>query len=185
MNIGYLASSIIAGIFLISLVALNLRVTRSSGEQTLYNMAKIQADLAVELATHDLRATGYGVLGTFPIQEADSNHIRFLVHFEGDEDPTEIEWKFDTEGTTSHANPSIRPLYRIVDGDQMAIGSGITQFDMEYIDANRQVIEPDPATISQIRQVRLELTAESTEGYGDGRYGRSLRTTEITLLNLH
>lgn len=189
MNIGYLASTIIAGIMLISLVTLNLRVSQNSGEQTLYQAAKTQADMLSDYFTHDLRSMGYRIAGQSPILEADENRIRYLVHFEGDENPTEISWTFAPDSTTSYSNPDIRPLYRSQNGDEMQVGVGVTRFDLEYLDQNRDVLDPatfsDPAQIERIRQIRLNLVVESTQGYGPDRYGRSFWTGEIRPHNLH
>ena len=184
MNIGYVASTMIAGIILLSLVTLNLRVSQNSGEQTLYNMAKIQADMIAEYVENDLRSIGYGIQGT-PIVEADSNSIRFLVHFEGDEDPTEISWTFLADSTSTYQNPAIRPLNRTENSDVHNIGVGVTRFRLVYLDQNREVLNPLSMDISQIRQIRISLITESTQGYGEDRFGRASWTAEITPYNLH
>ncbi|MEX0681377.1 MAG: hypothetical protein WD097_08350 [Balneolales bacterium] len=170
---------------MISLVALNLRVSRNSGEQTLYNMAKIRIETVSEFFSYDMRYMGYGVQSTFPILEADSNSIRFLVHYDGDENPTEIQWTFDTDASTSYSNPSVRPLLRTVDGVEDEVGVGITQFQLVYLDENRDVLDPGAFALSEIRQIRLNLVAESVQGYGEDRFGRSTWTSEITPFSLN
>ncbi len=185
MNIGYVASTIIAGIIMISVVALNMRISQNSGEQTLYSMANTNANMLAEFFRHDLRSMGYGIEGGSPVLEAGSNHIRFQVHFEGQAEPTEITWSFEPDSSTSYRNPAIRPLYRIVNGEVDQVGVGITGFGLEYLDSNRNILDPATAPLTEIRQIRLNLVVESTEGYGDGRYGRSTWTGEITPYNLN
>ncbi|MDG5768203.1 hypothetical protein QA596_12120 [Balneolales bacterium ANBcel1] len=184
MNLGYIISSIISGLIMLSLLALNHHVSRTGGEQTMYRMADIRAELVLELIAEDFRAMGYRVESA-PVVAADSHQIRFRAHFEGDEDPTEIRWQFDQGAMVSPDNPSISPLYRIVDGNQQMVSAGVTRFRLEYLDEHRQTFEPDPATYDEIRQIRLELVTESAEGYDNRHFGRSSRTTEITPLHLH
>lgn len=184
MNIGYVVSSIIAGIIMVSLVTLNMRVSRNSGEQTLYGMANTHAGMVAEYFREDMRSMGYGIQGNDVIQEADSSQIRFLVHFEDREEPTEIGWSFAADAATSYENSDIHPLYRTVDGASEPVGTGVTRFELVYLDKNRQVLDSQNPPLTEIRQIRLNLVVESTEGYGGGQYGRSTWAGEVTPYNL-
>ena len=185
MNPGYVISVSIAGVILLMVAVLNHRVSRSSGEQTLYTMVQSQSDLVSEFISHDLRQMGYGVDGTFPITSADSLHIRYLVHFDGDEDPTEIEWKFDPDPVPAKGNPELRPIYRIVDGDELHISTAITSFRLTYLDGQRQPIATEIQGLSGIRQIRIEFVTESRETYSGGRFMTSTWTGEVTPFNLN
>lgn len=196
MNLGYVISTIIASLILLSLVGLNSRIMRSSGEQTLYTMAKIDSDMVIDYMKEDMRSMGYGIDGT-AITIAEPNRIRFLVHFEGNADPTAIDWWFDEDASASGSNPNFRPLYRrqtaesvsatydpATDPDAFAVGNGIVDVRFEYLDAQRQVIS-DPGTQPEnIRQIRMQLIAESGESYDPDRFERSTWEGEITPFNL-
>ena len=184
MNLGYVISTIIASLVLLSLVALNSRIMRGSGEQTLYTMAKIQSDMAVDYIKDDMRSMGYRI-GTNPITLADSNRIRFLVHFENRMDTTSIEWYFDDETVISGRNPNVRPLYRIENNvDTVSIGRGVVDFTLEYLDAERLVITNPETQLENIRQIRLNMIVESLESYDLDRFERSTWRGEITPFNL-
>ncbi|MBP3191904.1 hypothetical protein [Natronogracilivirga saccharolytica] len=185
MNPGYIISTIIAGLVLLSLIALNARIMQSGGEQTLYNMTKIQTDLASDLIAHDFRSMGYGIQDSFAVTAADTNRIRFLTHFEGDENPTEIEWYFDQSEDSPYENPDIRPLRRLVNGDEEVVIQGVTRFHLEFYDSQRQPVDPQAGPMSDIRQIRVELFTESRERFSNNRFERSTWTGELTPFNLN
>ena len=204
MNLGYVISTFIASLVLLSLVALNSRIVRGSGEQTLYTMAKIQSDMVVDYLKDDMRSMGYRVDGN-AIVYADINCVRFLVRFEGDESPTAIDWWFHTGADAIGQNDNIRPLYRrqvsydpgddpdvtvgcdfASDPDAVSIATGIVEFQLEYLDANRQVIPNPQSQLDNIRQIRLSLVVENLESYDSrNQYVRSTWRGEITPFNLN
>jgi hypothetical protein len=201
MNLGYVISTIIASLVLLSLIALNSRIIRGSGEQTLYTMAKIESDLIVDYVKDDMRSMGYGVDST-AITIADPNRIQFLVHFEGAPDRRVIDWFFDDLEEPSGRNPNTRPLYRRdvpgaadpgFDPDEFTvetIGSGVVQFQLAYLNSRREVIgtpgDPVPdAQLGEICQIRLELIVESLDSYDLNRFERSIWSGEITPFNLN
>jgi len=157
MNLGYVISTIIASLILLSLVALNSRIIRGSGEQTLYTMAKIQSDMIVGYIQDDMRSMGYQI-DNAAITLADSNRIRFLVHFEGNAEASAIDWWFDTDAAATGRNPNVRPLYRRIsahdadpnfdpatDTNTEEIGTGVVAFRLQYLNSQREVIA-DPET---------------------------------------
>lgn len=182
MNITYVASTMIAGLIMISLVMLNVRIARNSGEQTLYNMAKIQTEMVAEYVAMDFRTMGYGISGP-AILVADTARIRFRVHYEGDPDPTVIEWYFAVDSTLAYPNPDIRPLYRSDASGTVQVGTGITRFTLNYLDVERNLLNPAILDFSQVHQIRLELMAESTEGFGD-IFPRAFWSGEFTPVNI-
>ena len=198
MNLGYVISTIIAGMVLLSLLALNSRIMRGSGEQTLYTMAKIQSDMVLDYMKDDMRNMGYQITGT-PIVHADQNRIRFLVRFEGNEDITAIDWWFHSGAASSGRNPNVRPLYRRMsihdpaedlnydpsnDAFSEPVGSGVVDFTLEYLDAQREVIENPETQLNNIRQIRLSMIVESLDSYDLNRFERSTWQGEITPYNL-
>jgi len=184
MNLGYVISTIIASLVLLSLVALNSRIVRGSGEQTLYTMAKIQSDMIVDYVKDDMRSMGYRI-GANPITLADSNRIRFLVHFENRMDTTSIEWYFDDDTAISGRNPNVRPLFRIEnDVDEISIGSGVVEFRLVYLNAARDTLPAPVANTGEIRQIWLEIITESLDSYDANRFERSTWSGVITPFNL-
>ncbi len=198
MNLGYVISTIIASLILLSLVGLNSRIMRSSGEQTLYTMAKIQSDMIVDYLQDDVRSMGYGI-NNVAITLADSNRIRFLVHFEGAAEASAIDWWFDTDAPATGRNPDVRPLYRrfsahgadpnydpATDANTVSVGVGVVEFRLEYLDADREIIEIENVNsqLGNIRQIRLNLITESLESYEGRRFNRSTWRGEFTPFNL-
>jgi len=204
MNLGYVISTIIASLVLLSLVALNSRIVRGSGEQTLYTMAKIQSDMVVDYVKDDMRSMGYRVDGN-AIVYADANCIRFLVRFEGDESPTAIDWWFNSGADPIGQNDNIRPLYRrqvtydsgddpdvtvgcdfASDPDAVSIATGIVEFEFVYLDDQRQPVTDPQNQLDNIRQIQLSMIVENMESYGNrNQYVRSTWRGEITPFNLN
>ncbi len=198
MNLGYIISTIIASLILLSLVGLNSRIMRSSGEQTLYTMAKIHSDMVVDYLQDDMRSMGYQI-NTAAITLADSNRIRFLVRFEGNAEATAIDWWFDADAAATGRNPNVRPLYRRIsahdadpnydpatDPGTDAVGTGVVEFRLEYLDADREIIaiEDVNAQLDNVRQIRLNLITESLDSYEANRFNRSTWSGEFTPFNL-
>ena len=200
MNLGYVISSIIAALLLLSLVALNSRIVQGSGEQTLYAMAKIESDMIVDLLKEDMRAMGYRV-DDAPIITADENRIRFLVRFEGNVNETVIDWWFNPPNAQSFGrNPNVRPLYRRVSlydeatddpnydpaavQEAELIASGVAQFRLEYLDGQRVEIANPETLLDNIRQIRLDLIVESLDSYDISRFERATWVGEFTPFNL-
>ena len=203
MNLGYVISTIIAGMVLLSLIALNSRIIRGSGEQTLYTMAKIESDMIVDYVKDDMRSMGYGI-DTTAISIAEPNRIQFLVHFEGQPDQRVIDWFFDDDEAfvPTGRNPNARPLYRRdvtgaadpgFDPSEIpvqTIGSGVVRFELVYLDSRREVIGApgnplSPAELEFICQIRLEMIVESPESYDLTRFERSTWSGEMTPFNLN
>jgi len=208
MNLGYVISTFIASLVLLSLVALNSRIVRGSGEQTLYTMAKIQSDMIVDYFKDDVRAAGYGVDAT-AITIAESNRIQFIFQAEPQPNQRAIDWVFVNTPQISNRNPNVSPLYRrqapgaadpgfiITDPLVESIGSGVVRFHLEYLDSNRNLIAMaedededgvaavDPADLEFICQIRLQLIVESLDSYNLDRFERSTWSGEITPFNLN
>ena len=203
MNLGYVTSFIIASLVLLSLVALNSRIMRGSGEQTLYTMTKIQSDMIVDYVKEDMRTMGYGVDGT-AITIAEPTRIQFLSHADPMPNQRVIDWVFDEGTPVAGRNPNVSPLYRrqvlgspdpIFDpeADPLAlienVGTGVVRFRFEYLNSNRVAILPgDPLpvdTLSYVCQIGLEMIVESPESYDLDRFERSVWSADITPFNLN
>jgi len=201
MNLGYVISTIIASLVLLSLVALNSRIIRGSGEQTLYTMAKIESDMIMDYVKDDMRSMGYGI-ATTAITIADPNRIQFLVHFEGQPDQRVIDWFFDDTGPSADRNTNTRPLYRRAvssvadpgfDPTEVTvetIGSGVVSFELTYLNSRREVIGTPGVPLSSgelefICQIQMEMIVESLDSYDPNRFERSTWSGEVTPFNLN
>ena len=198
MNLGYVISTIIASLVLLSLVALNSRIMRGSGEQTLYTMAKIQSDMIVDYVNDDMRTMGYRIEGIDgnAIIDAETNRIRFQARpNDSNDNIVIIEWEFDADpsATPSGRNPNVRPLYRSISfpDDPAAspiteqIGSGVVDFSLVYLNESRQPILSDPVSNpGEIRHIQLNILVESLDSYNPDRFERSTWRGDITPFNL-
>lgn len=180
MNVGWITSSIIAGILTISLVALTSRVYQSSGTQTLYHAAKLNANTISEIITHDLRKAGNRGAGD-PILYADENEIRFQAVLERDAEPVEVIWRYHPDDPLeSIMNSDAHHLERVVDGEQQSLSHMVvTDFQLTYYDENGQetIIE------SEIRRIHVKLRTESSVPYGD-HYPMAVWESSVTPRNL-
>ncbi len=201
MNFGYVISTIIAGLILLSLVGLNSRLIRGSGEHTLYTTAKIQSDMIVDYIKDDMRRIGYQVADN-PIVYADENRIRFLVTQDEITPVVQvIDWWFYEDAGSNSRNPNVRPLFRresiydpsedpifdpTLEATAVEIGVGVVDFSIEYLDSQRQeLVIGDPATPpTTIRQIGLNILVESLDSYDPNRFERSHWQGEITPRNL-
>ncbi len=205
MNIGYAISAFIAGLILISLVALNSRIVRGSGEHTLYTMAKIQSDMIADYVKDDMRRMGYRVPGNSIIL-AEDNRIRFRVTRGEGATPEErvIDWWFFDDAEENDRNPNVMPLFRresLFDpaADQtveanydpydpiigaVELGVGVVDFTFEYLGSDGIVIDPSTQGTNNIRHIRLSISVESMDSYDPNRFERSVWQGEITPLHL-
>lgn len=201
MNLGYITSTIIASLVLLSLVALNSRIMRGSGEQTLYTMTKTQSDMIVDYVKEDMRTMGYGV-DTTAITIAEPTRIQFLAHDNPIPNLRAIDWVFDEGTPVAGRNPNVSPLFRrqvlgsadpIFDPENDAsienVGTGVVRFRFEYLNSNRVAIlpgDPLPAdTLGYVCQIGLEMIVESLESYDLDRFERSVWSGDITPFNLN
>lgn len=198
MNIGYVISTIIAGMILVSLVALNSRIVRGSGEHTLYTMAKIQSDMIADYIKDDMRRMGYRIPGNSIIL-AEDNRIRFLVtRGEGiNPEVRIIDWWLVEPAAENSRNPNVWPLYRreslydpATDNDSfdsatfVEIGVGVVDFAMEYFATDGTPINDPVTEINNIRHIQLNIRVESMDSYDPDRFEGSIWQGEITPMHL-
>jgi len=79
MNSGIIASFVIGGLLLLSILFMNMNVSRSSSELTMRQMTQINVSAVSEILTYDMDKIGYDRFGKInnPITFADSNKIVF------------------------------------------------------------------------------------------------------------
>lgn len=151
MNLGIVGSTIIGGMLILSIITLNLRVSQHSGENTLYHTAKMQTDVLAEVMSFDLRQVGYKVDGP-KITAADSAMFAFNTTNIIDGNPELIAWHFDSGF-----------LSREVNGDEVTMSSGVTEFEFVYYDSTGA----PTITLNNIRQIKVSLITESAVRFGN------------------
>jgi hypothetical protein len=164
MNLGIVTSYIIAGVIILGIVSMNLRVQNSGAELTISQMNRQYVTDIADMLNDDLSNMGYNVNdvtrdmnGDVRVLEcAQHNRIRFYRNLcETDLDcsnedriPERIEWRLlnenENEDEISQTNPSHRTLRRtvvtlddegsVVSEEHTDIKVGVTQFDIRYYD---------------------------------------------------
>lgn len=181
MNIGLITSYIVAGIILISLLMMNMRVSNSSAEITLSHITRDKALAITDLLYYDIPNMGYDRLGKTPqiITEADSNKIQFYRKIDRftSGDPELITWELTDDPIPETSNPNDRVLLRkVLSGgveEVTEIRQGVTKFRLWYFDehglstlpSDGQFM-PTPITGSErdsVRQIYVALELQSAE----------------------
>lgn len=184
MNLGYVISSTIAGVILLSLLSLNMKIVRNSGELTLSGMANTHSLSVSEYLEHDLRSIGYGVQGIHPVLDATEHSIRFLIQLDGHIEPKEIAWEFEFDAPAAQKNDAIKPLNRYQDGEVWQASSAVTTFELEYYNHKREKLDAQSLDPADISLIRWTIVTQTRERFLGGRFGTSVWTGEVTPHNL-
>lgn len=197
MNLGLITSFIVAGIIMISIMAMNMSVSQSSVELTLNQMNKVKLNDVAQILSYDLPKIGYNREGLTPvmIEKADSNTLWFYSNIDNslDESVELIKWELTDQEVTATGNPNDRRLMRSVDGDQSFIDLGVTRFRLNYYStsgSDTPMAVPVPAgSLTDIRQITVEVMVESAEPMNKnvqtgGDYLRSVWEKRFSPINL-
>jgi len=193
MNLGIVTSFIIAGVIIIGIVSMNLRVQNSGAELTISQMNRQYVSDIADMLNDDLSNMGYNVNDITRNQDGDvrvldcaqSNRIRFHRNLcnsdidcsNEDRIPERIEWRLITDTEISQRNPDHRTLRRTVvtfdeDGsiagtDESDINIGVTQFNIQYYDtvgSNYNITGLGcGSNVPQVRQFKVTLEVQSAE----------------------
>ncbi len=195
MNLGIVTSYLIAGVILISIAMMNLRMSSSNAELTMTQITREHVRNVTDLLNDDFPNMGYNVdEKTDPILVyANRNKITFLRNIHNDPaiEPSEITWEFLYDDQPSNSkNENHGTLLRIVNADgyepdTTRIESGVTKFNMFYYNRHGQSkgdnISPpgSGSTLSDVKQIYIELEMQNNErisgrSANDGRYIRSV-----------
>ncbi len=195
MNLGIVTSYIVAGVILVSIASMNLRMSSSSVELTITQITREHVRNITDILNEDLPNMGYNVdVKTDPVLVyANRNKITFLrnIHNNPAIEPSEITWEFNSDKKPSGSrNEHHGTLMRIVkpegsEPDTTWIKSGVTKFNMYYYDRHglrkSEYISPPASgtSLSNVKQIYLEMEMQSNEkitgrSANDGRYVRSV-----------
>lgn len=197
MNLGLTTSFIIAGILLLSILSMNRNISQSSQELTMRQVTQMHTGTVSQILEKDIPNIGYQQNGTIssPITDADSDFIQFKSDIDNDGSVETIEWKF-TDTDVSSSNPNDKVLIRRVDGKESKFKTGITKFEITYLNKDRSEISPSllsnllggaQAERDKIRFIEINFTVESKEKIGrpgNADYTKSTWEKQYTPQNL-
>lgn len=197
MNAGIITSYIVAGMILLSMAMLTIRVNTSSAEITLTQVTRERVSAISDMLYDDLPNMGYDIDNPTPeiIVEADSFKIQFYrkIDRHNTGTPEKITWEFTEEPVTQTPNPDDRILRRTVEvngtvTDVTDITLGVTNFQIWYFDEfglstlpedEEYLVYPVTGTdLNRIKQLYISLEVQSPEQitHFGGRGGRYIRS---------
>lgn len=188
MNLGLTTSFIIAGILLLSILSMNQNISQSSQELTMRNITQLHTGTVAQMLEKDIPNIGYQQGGTIasPIKDAQTKLIRFESDIDNDGTTETIEWEFTDEEVVTSANPNDKVLVRSVNGGDSEFKTGITNFEILYLDEHRNEISESllssllggaQSERDKIRFIEITFTIQSKEQVG--RPGKA-KYTETT-----
>jgi len=173
MNLGLVTSFIIAGLLMIIIVTMNMRMGQHSADITLHTMSQTYVSTVSDIIQYDFTKVGYNVDGPIsnPILVAEETEIQFLSNLENDASGTiqTITWQLSATQLPGSNNPRHRNLKRIVGGDETDITLGVSRFQIFYYLPG----QPNPLTFpisaadrEEINRIEVILEVEPREGTG-------------------
>lgn len=186
MNVGLVTSYIIGGIIMLSIIMMNISVSKSSNELTITQMTRAKASEVSKLIAHDLQKMGYNRTSKTPntLITAERNKIAFKSNIDNDAggNVETITWELTSDDIPATKNPNDVVLRRTVDGDITDIEVGVVGFNIGYFDNYGMKIEDTlstpivgPAALNEVKQIYIQVMLESPEKIynradGDGKY---------------
>jgi len=189
MDLGLVASYIIAGMLLMAILMMNMSVSSSSTELTMTQITREKAATLTDMLEHDILKMGYNKTSkTSPIIElADSQRIRFRSNIDDSNDGSveTITWELTTNSVSTTQNPNDLELKRTVSGginSVTPITLGVTEFEIKYFDQYGEDISNNMVTPvsnpENIKQLYIKLVLESPQKVyqGTNDNGRYVKT---------
>jgi hypothetical protein len=172
MNLGLVTSFIIAGLLMITIVTLNVRVGQNSADITLHAMSQSRISAISDIIQYDFAKVGYNVDGPIsnPILIADETEIQFLSNLENDASGTvrTVTWRLSDIQLPGSNNPRHRNLKRIVDSDETDITLGVSRFQIFYYKPGQHgpLTSISATDKEEINRIEVILEVEPREGTG-------------------
>lgn len=214
MNLGMITSYVIAGMLLLGIAMMNIRVQNSSAELTLAIIVKEHLTNITDVINDDLPNMGYDVIRSTRdnanvdnkiLNFGSSNEISFYRNLSNDPtvDPDLITWELVDETPASSKNPNHKTLVRTVlyqntgTPDVTEIQSGVTRFELRYYDSVGASLDDNIAppgalknNLDDVKQIHLIIEVQSNEPIytrasdPNGRYVRTVWEKRFTPANL-
>lgn len=167
----------------LNVLRLNADMADHSYRASLSYIAQSSAVTMGQIVEEDLRKIGYGVSGS-AIALADSVQLCFLADLDEDSEADTLYYYLGSPAQASATpNPADRVLYRALNGGTpLELDLGVTEFRLSYFDADGDSLAL-PVTLGDIRQIRVDMTVESTAPY-DTTYARAFLRLRVRPKNL-
>lgn len=204
MNVGLVISYIIAGIIMLSIIMMNISVSKSSTELTMTAITREKAASVTEFIAQDLQKMGYNRTSRVSpaINIALANKIQFFSNIDNSTDGSveTITWELTSDPVSTTENLGDRVLKRTLENasgaiiEETEIALGITGFRMMYFNDYGEPLSDSLATPvtnpDQIKQLYIRISFESAEKMyyqigGDGKYILSVWEKRFSPPNLH
>jgi hypothetical protein len=157
-----IGSTIIGGIVLLMILALNSNMENTAGVQTMNICTQQDLTTLVGMIEYDFAKMGYRVSDSLKICFADTSSITFKTDIDNNGVVDSISYSLASTLNTTTENPRDRILYRTLNnGTPMAINLGDTRFRLWYYDSLGNIT----TWRSKMRAVRLALNLESTSAW--------------------
>lgn len=181
MNSGLITSFVIGGLLLISILYMQMNISRSSTKLTMSQISQQNVDTVSDLLSHDIQKVGFDEFSTIdnPIIIADSSQLRFESNLDNSGATEIVEWIYDQSSTlASSTNPNAHLLIRKVDGNTTQLPVGVTNFKFTYLNSQKQILPTPVSAPADIRYIKVKLVVSSKEklgkmGSGEAEYVKS------------
>lgn len=194
MNLGLTTSFIVAGILILSILSMNSNISHSSTELTMRQVTQQRAGTIAEILQKDISNIGSDVNSGIPspITIAQTNVIEFESNIDNSGSSETISWEFTDTDASGSKNPNDKILIRKVDGHTAEFRSGVTSFDLRYLNKDR-IVMSTPIALQEdrdkIRYIEISFTVQSKEPIGGAgtkelRYIETSWTKQFTPINL-
>jgi len=181
MNIGLLTSFVIGGILLVSILAVNADLLQSGVQSSLNLDAKQNVATISTVVGQDLRKVGFRMPDTLSsVYAMDSTRFGFYGDVDDDGDIDSVEWVFlPNSDESSSTNPNDRKCYRIMNGDTLSLGTGVTELSFVFMDSTGT----ETGSAATLRRIKTALTCESL-GSTDNQFETSAWSQVFIPINL-
>ncbi|MCF7802909.1 MAG: hypothetical protein K9N46_07505 [Candidatus Marinimicrobia bacterium] len=170
MNLNLIASFVIGGLILLSILDVNNNIREQGVVSAADYQVKTHTSTVAEVLSEDIRKVGYLYDGNSPVETITATSITFHADVTGDDSSDTIKWIFDTSRPDmATSNPSDTVLHRIVNADSTDFSGGVNGFALTFYDS-LGVQTTNPATV---KKIRIVLTCESLMPMDGTRYARS------------
>jgi len=167
-----IGSTIIAGMVVMILLAININNTTSSSALLFTTIEQQKITQVSEIIQYDFYKIGYLTSGE-KIAIADSNEIKFYADIDNDTEIDSVHYYVGYTTDLSYTtNPDDKPLYRQRNyQDSLLAEIPVVDFNLSYYDSIGNSLDYSSLTSSAgrnlIKSIKIKITVESDELYAE------------------
>lgn len=177
MKIGFIVSTLIAGVVFLSVLQLNNLVFTQTGSSTLKNQLQVRSGALMEVLASDLNKIGFNVSGN-GILVANATKISFTTDLMNDGVIRTITWEVKPDNEDKKKATRLE-MYRTVDNHEVIYSVDILQFTFDYFDNDRN----KTSNIHEIRHIGVNMFSETTVII-DGKSQKNILQRTFSPVNL-